>query len=80
MYDVVIHEYSHLQSVVPYGGDVDVAMSAMNRYFGGSGLDGSERAADCMARLQGASWTHYTACDDAHWRDGARRLVQGQKL
>lgn len=80
MYDVVIHEYSHLQSVAPYDGQVDAAMSAMNGYFGGSGLTGAERAADCMALLQGATWTHYTPCTDAHWRDGARRLLQGEKL
>lgn len=80
MYDVVIHEYSHLQSVAAYSGNVDLAMSAMNGYFGGSGLTGAERAADCMALLQGATWTHYTPCTDAHWRDGARRLIQGERL
>lgn len=80
MYDVVIHEYSHLLSVVPYGGDVNQAVSAMNAYFGGSGLTGAERGADCMARLQGATWTNYTSCTDGHWRDGARRLVRGERL
>lgn len=80
MYDVVIHEYSHLLSVAAYGGNVDVAMSAMNGYFGGSGLAGAERAADCMALVQGATWTHYTTCSDNHWRDGARKLVAGQQL
>ncbi len=80
MYDVVIHEYNHLRSVVPYGGNVDDAVKAMNAYFGGSGLMGAERAADCMARLQGATWTSYTPCTDARWRDGARKLVRGQRL
>jgi hypothetical protein len=80
MYDVVAHEWSHLLSVQAYGLDVTTAMSAMNSYFGGSDLMGAERAADCMARLLGATWTHYTSCQDSHWRDGARRLLARQRL
>jgi hypothetical protein len=80
MYDVVAHEWSHVLSVKAYGGDVTAAMAAMNAYFGGSGLDGAERAADCMARLQGATWTHYTPCSNARWRDGARRLLARQPV
>jgi hypothetical protein len=36
----------------------------MNRHFGGPGRSGSrgvEFSADCMAILQGATWTHYIA-------------------
>jgi hypothetical protein len=80
MYDVVAHEWSHLLMVKAYGGDVMGAIAAANSYFGGSDLTGSERAADCMARALGATWTHYTSCTDSHWRAGARRLLDRQRL
>lgn len=80
MYDVVAHEWSHILSVKAYDGDVTAALAAMNTYFGGSDLMGAERAADCMARLLGAGWTHYTSCQDSRWRDGARRLLARQRL
>jgi hypothetical protein len=80
LYDVAVHEWSHLLSVRPYSYNVDEAVSAMNGYFGGTGLVGAERAADCMALLLGARWTHYTSCSDAVWRAGAARLVKGQRL
>jgi hypothetical protein len=80
MYDVVAHEWSHLLMVKAYGGDVMAAIHAANSYFGGSDLTGSERAADCMARELGATWTHYTSCSDSHWRAGARRLLNRQRL
>jgi hypothetical protein len=79
LYDVAVHEWSHLLSVRPYA-DVDEAVRAMNSYFGGSGLVGAERAADCMALLQGAQWTHYTPCADPSWRAGAARLLKGARL
>ena len=80
VYDVVVHEWSHVKSVRDYGGDVNLAVSEMNRYFGGSGLIGAERAADCMARLDGARWTHYTSCADSRWRAGAAQLLAGRRL
>jgi len=40
----------------------------------------AERAADCMAKLQGASYTHYTPCLDHGWRRAAARLLAGQRL
>lgn len=80
LYDVVVHEWSHELSVRDYDGDVRRAKRAMNRFFGGDHLVGAERAADCMAILQGAVWTHYTQCRDRHWRHGARRLVNGRRL
>lgn len=80
LYDVSVHEWSHLLSVAAYGGDVDAAVAAMNSWFGGSGLVGAERAADCMALALGARWTHYTSCDDARWRAGAARLMKGERL
>lgn len=80
VYDVAVHEWSHLRSVKSYDGNVDLAISEMNRFFGGSGLVGAERAADCMARLNGAGWTHYTSCQNADWRKGAARLLAGRRL
>jgi len=80
LYDVAVHEWSHELSVLDYSGDVNAATAAMNAWFGGSGLTGPERAADCMSILQGATWTHYTTCTDAHWRAGARLLVAGKPL
>ncbi|MDQ1704601.1 MAG: hypothetical protein QOF18_967 [Frankiaceae bacterium] len=80
LYDVAVHEWSHELSVLDYGGNVAKAKHAMNAFFGGSGLVGAERAADCMAILQGATWTHYTTCRSTKWRAGARRLVHGHKL
>jgi len=80
LYDVAVHEWSHELSVLDYHGDVDAAVKAMNRYFGGQGITGAERAADCMAVLQGASWTHYTSCTDSRWRAAARALMRGRAL
>lgn len=80
LYDVAVHEWSHELSVLDYGGDVAAATAAMNGWFGGSDLTGPERAADCMAILQGARWTHYTTCTNAQWRVGAARLIAGQQL
>ena len=80
LYDVAVHEWSHELSVLDYHGDVARAVHAMNRYFGGGGLIGAERAADCMARLQGADWTHYTSCTSHRWRVGAARLLHGRRL
>ncbi len=80
LYDVAVHEWSHELSVLDYGGDVAAATAAMNAWFGGSDLTGPERAADCMAILQGARWTHYTTCGSAQWRLGAARLIAGQHL
>jgi hypothetical protein len=80
LYDVAVHEWSHELSVLDYSGDVATATKAMNDWFGGSGLTGPERAADCMAILQGATWTHYTSCTDSHWRAGAAKLIHGHRL
>ena len=80
LYDVAVHEWSHELSVLDYNGDVAAATDAMNAWFGGSDLTGPERAADCMAILQGATWTHYTTCTDSRWRAGAKLLVSGQPL
>ncbi len=80
---VVRHEWSHILSARVYGGDIDAALRAMNRTFGGGGptrVRGAEYAADCMAIRLGATWTHYTRCHPLRWRDAAARLLRGQRL
>jgi hypothetical protein len=80
MYDVVAHEWSHVLSMQVYDEDVSTALNALNAHFGGTGTTGAERAADCMARLLGAQWTHYTPCNDSHWRADARKLLAHERL
>jgi hypothetical protein len=83
LYSVVVHEWSHELSVLDYGGNVRQAVAAMNEHFGGAGstgIHGAEVAADCMARLQGATWTYYTSCHRTAWRRAARRLVHGRRI
>jgi hypothetical protein len=77
---VVRHEYAHVVTVRVYGGQWRLAKSALNAAFGGSGMTGAERAADCMALLMGASWTHYTSCPSSAWRANAQRLLGGQRV
>lgn len=83
LYSVAVHEWSHELSVLDYNGDVAAAVKAMNANFGGggaTGLAGAERAADCMSLLQGATYTHYTKCENSTWRRLATRLVRGEQL
>jgi hypothetical protein len=80
MYSVVAHEWGHVLSAKPYKPDVMAGVNAMDAWFGASGMAGAERAADCIARLLGATWTNYTPCTNTHWRDGARKLLAGQPL
>lgn len=80
LYDVAVHEWSHILSVVDYQGALNVALVAMNNYYQTTGMYGSEIAADCMAILQGAQWTHYTPCTYQPWRSAARRLVAGTRI
>jgi hypothetical protein len=77
---VVRHEWSHILAVRAYGGSYTAMMAATNRAFGGSGMTGAERAADCMAIQLGASWTHYTSCSNSHWRAAATRLLSGRRV
>jgi hypothetical protein len=79
IYDVVAHEWAHLLSVRAYGG-VGLATERMNAWFGGTGVTGAERAADCIARALGAGWTHYTSCTDPRWRLGAAQLLAGRQV
>jgi hypothetical protein len=80
LYSVAVHEWSHLLSIHAYGGNVPTAVAAMTRYFGASSIVSPEYAADCMALLQGATWTDYTSCTSSKWQAGARALVAGAPL
>lgn len=77
---VVRHEYAHVVSVRAYGGQWQTTVSALNRAFGGSGMTGAERAADCMARAIGATWTYHTSCSSSSWRSMAAQLLAGHRV
>jgi len=80
LYSVVAHEYGHALSSKNWGRNWPAAAAAMNRWFGGGTDTALERAADCMAIVQGATWTHYTTCASTRWRQGARTLLAGKRL
>lgn len=80
LYDVVVHEWAHLLTLAVYGGDAELAMAATNRFFGGSGVTGAEKAADCMSLQLGAGWTRYTRCADGRWQGGAAQLLAGEPV
>ncbi len=75
---VVRHEWAHILTVRAYG-SVARAVAGTNSTFGGSGLTGAERAADCMARQLGATWTNYTSCGSSTWRRSATALLHGRR-
>jgi hypothetical protein len=77
---VVAHEWGHIRSVLAYGGDARLMRRELNAFYGGTGWDGAEKAADCIARLVGASWTQYTSCTNPTWRAAARRLLHEQPI
>jgi hypothetical protein len=80
LYSVVAHEYGHALASKNWGRNWRAADVAMNRWFGASTPTGRERAADCMALVQGATWTNYTSCTSTRWRQGARILLAGRRL
>jgi len=80
LYSVAAHEYSHALITRNYGYKWTTANTALNRVFGGGGNTAQERAADCMAKRLGASWTHYTSCTNSSWRTAAGTLLQGREL
>lgn len=77
---VARHEYAHVVTVRAYGGDWQRAKSALNIAYGGSGMTGVERAADCMAKAIGATWLHHTACTSSAWQAMARQLLAGRPV
>lgn len=80
LYSVAAHEYSHALVSQNYGRNWRAANTALARVYGGSGMTAQERAADCMAKRLGASWTHYTSCTSSSWRTAAGKLLQGRRL
>lgn len=81
--DVALHEWAHIQTARAYGGNIPAMIAGLNRVYGGGGrgnLNGAERAADCMAAVSGAKWTHYTSCTKSSWRSAARTLLAGRQL
>lgn len=80
VYSVASHEYDHALTSSNYRWNWQAADAAMNRWFGGGTPGARERAADCMAIAQGATWTNYTPCQNDRWRQGARILLGGNRL
>jgi hypothetical protein len=83
LYSVAAHEYGHAVVIANYGtgyGPYTEYSRDMANWFGGDRVTGLERAADCMARLLGASWLHYTSCTDPTAQKGARILLAGGRL
>jgi hypothetical protein len=83
LYSVIAHEWSHEIQAFVYHRDFWGIVRSMNRHFGGGGSSGQrgvEYAADCMARLMGATWTDYTSCQNRKWRHSAKRLLKGHAL
>ena len=80
LYAVAAHEWSHVKSMYDYGFHVDVAENAMMAVFGVQPATAAEYAADCMARLLGATWTNYTSCSNPAWRAAAATLLAGGQL
>lgn len=79
LYPVVVHEYSHALVLWLYGSSA-AADAALVRTFGGYAALARERAADCMAIVQGAWWTNYTSCSSPSWRQAAASLVAGRRI
>ncbi|MDQ1723478.1 MAG: hypothetical protein QOG52_506 [Frankiaceae bacterium] len=80
---VAKHEYGHILEARAYGGDIPRMIAGISRIFGAGGrgnLNGTELAADCIAVVNGASWTHYTGCNNATWRAAARQLIAGHAI
>jgi hypothetical protein len=77
LYSVAVHEWSHVLTVRVYG-SVATTVHSLDVAFGATGMTGAELAADCMARLQGATWTGYTSCARTDWREMSRRLLSGR--
>lgn len=78
LYSVAVHEYGHAITGHLYGGFYP-AQNAADRLFGQQGEYGLEVEADCMARVEGATFTNYTPCANNTWRAYARVLVTMHK-
>ena len=79
LFSIVAHEYGHVLQGRIYGG-LDAAVAGLQPFYGYVGELAIERAADCMALLEGATWTNYTTCQNAAWRQDAAILLSGRRL
>ncbi len=75
---VVRHEWAHVLQIRVYG-SASATIAGLNAAFGGSGMSGVERAADCMALQLGATWTNYTSCSSPAWQRAATHLLAGRR-
>lgn len=57
---VVAHECAHNKQFRAFRGDVPAMIQRLNAIYGGSGLTGVERNADCVTVRLGLSGQHYT--------------------
>jgi hypothetical protein len=80
LFSVVAHEYGHALTVMNYAGNRRRLNAGLARHYPGGTIMNREYAADCMARLMGASWTHYTRCTNPRWRAAAATLLRGRRL
>ena len=69
-FSVMVHEYSHVLQAQVFG-----SLSAAADALGG--MSGVECSADCMAIMQGATWTNYGCPDDL--RAAATAILAGQR-
>ncbi|SDI76910.1 hypothetical protein SAMN05444157_0070 [Frankineae bacterium MT45] len=74
LYSIVVHEYAHVIQGRLYG-NMAGAIAGLRPQFGNAGERTIEYAADCVARLEGATWTDYTSCTNPAWRRAAQALL-----
>lgn len=76
---VVAHECAHLKQYKVYRGNVPALKKKMNSIYGGSGLTGVERNADCITRKWGYKQYYYTnSCGGARGK-AAQAIIKGKK-
>jgi hypothetical protein len=77
-FSVMVHELSHVKQVEVYG-NLSVSAAAMSAIIGAgsSNVSANEKAADCMALMQGASWINY-GCPDS-LKDAASSILAGRR-
>lgn len=77
--NIALHEWAHIHHTRVYGGDWQTSRVEADAVFGTD--RGEEYAADCIARLRGATWTPTaTPCDDPNHRAAAQLLLNGERL
>lgn len=79
---VAAHECMHLRQAKAYGGDIAALKKATNKVWGGSGLTGVERSADCMTRAKGIKVTNraYASSCKGKQATATKRLLAGKRI